>query len=849
MPLLRKVFDSTRLFAATHLSPLSRPTDELASTELPWPRVCSLSDPLGIRPAEICRLPLEQYRLLTVQTTHFAIPGIAAPTTIANLCLAGTPPLFETACLCQHPQMGRARLLTAAPTVADATPHFELLPVWEAPLALAPAALERVDTGLATCQEDLTAWLNAFIGIPEICSLFHVLLKPTVRGKDYSRRPPSEQLQDHLDFGAEGESRCRHGMVKKSWCARCREERGPGKSTSRVPILDLFDLLWPLLQAPPGELLDNRLWFPEGCGLFTFQRKGVKFLVEHPRALLGDEMGLGKAIQAIVAARILFRTGRLSTALVVCPKTLLPDWERKLWDWAPELRTLRVAGNADFRKQAWEAAIPVRIVNYETLRQDIELVRETDLDLCILDEGQYIKNATSLVSKACKQIGCSYRWVLSGTPLENKLDDLVSLFGFLQPGLLLDTDAYRPQYLKARIAPYILRRRKSQHAEELKLPDKRSDVRWLDLLPRQREAYDLAEKHGIVQLEGQGESVTVHHVLALITKLKQLCNFDPASEESCKQEFLVEQLDELHEQSPEEKVLIFSQYPKKSLTHLCGALARWSPLTFEGELSSRQRDAVLEQFERDPRCKVLLLSLKAGGLGLSLDRASRVYHYDQWWNPASASQAEDRTHRIGQKRTVFVTSFLVKDTIEERIHAILQRKKRLFGNFVDDLTDQQLQSKLTEEELFGLFGLEPPRRRTAGAVGRAGAQQTGALDGLSPGQFERAVAHLYSRMGYMTRMTPPSKDGGVDIYARKLSDASRENLIIQCKHYPRGTVGVAEARALNGLLTQDFTGGVLATSGRFSEECRQFCARTRIGLVDGEELVRLLEKYGVGPQE
>ena len=569
-------------------------------------------------------------------------------------------------------------------------------------------------------------------------------------------------------------------------------------------------------------------------------------------------MGLGKSIQAIVAARLLIRSGKLARVLIVCPKSLLTDWEEKLWQWAPELAVVRVDGTPEFRKQVWLAnpSHHVRIVTYDTLSRDIDVADKVVFDLCILDEGQRIKNPGTAMSKACKRLQASWRWVLSGTPLENRLDDPISLFEFIKPGLLHESDALRPHYVTAEIAPYVLRRRKSEHAAELNLPEKRHDLRWLELLPRQREAYELMETQRVKWLNEQGDAVTVAHILAVITELKLICNYDKNSGESCKLEFISEQLEKLFEQSPDEKVLIFSQYPNKTLPHVAGALGGWSPLTFDGSLSGRQRDEVRHRFEEAERHKILLLGVKAGGQGLNLQRANHVYHYDLWWNPAVVSQAEDRAHRIGQQRPVFVTSFLVRNTIEERIHQILKRKKRRFDEVFDDLTDtrsaattsdEDLMSKLTEEELFGLFGLKPPQRKSPAKAtdGTAGAVKgvTG-LDKITPREFEQLVSQLFQALGYSTRLTRYSQDGGIDIHARRLSEASRENLVIQCKHYPDGTVGVEAARALNGLLTQDFSGGVLVTSGRFSAECKEFCQRTRIHMIDGAELLSLLRKHG-----
>ena len=383
-----------------------------------------------------------------------------------------------------------------------------------------------------------------------------------------------------------------------------------------------------------------------------------------------------------------------------------------------------------------------------------------------------------------------------------------------------------------------------EHAEQLKLPEKVSKVRWLDLLPRQRDAYGRAETEGIVHLNELGETVTLQHVFALITALKQICNLDRTSGESCKLEFMEEQIEELAEQNPDEKVLIFSQYPEKTLPYVKEALARWSPLLYTGNLSIKQRDEMRRRFQNEEEAKILLVSLQAGGQGLTFHRANRVYLFDLWWNPAVMDQAQARAYRIGQKRTVFATSFLIKNTIEERIHEILQRKRRLFEEVLDELTDVQVEATLNEQELFGLFGLQPPRIRGEAPRKPPGAAHETDFDRLSPRDFEQAVANVFRGMGYSVKLTQFTRDGGIDIYARKQTDASREELIIQCKHYPNRAVGVAEARELNGLLEQQHTGGVLVTSGTFSGECREFCKTKRIRLVERSELLAMLGKYG-----
>ena len=197
------------------------------------------------------------------------------------------------------------------------------------------------------------------------------------------------------------------------------------------------------------------------------------------------------------------------------------------------------------------------------------------------------------------------------------------------------------------------------------------------------------------------------HVLALIGELKQICNLDPESGESAKLDYLLEQLEELHGSG--EKSLVFSQYPKKTLTAIEPRLAKFRPQLFDGRLSDKRREQIISEFQEGDAYDVLLMSVKAGGVGLTLTRANHVFHFDLWWNPATAKQAEGRAYRIGQQKTVFVKTLYTVQTIEERIHQLLMKKQELFQTVIDDLSDTSLTQLLTEEELFGLFDLEPLR--------------------------------------------------------------------------------------------------------------------------------------------
>ncbi|MFQ5902128.1 MAG: DEAD/DEAH box helicase [Candidatus Binatia bacterium] len=499
-------------------------------------------------------------------------------------------------------------------------------------------------------------------------------------------------------------------------------ERGQTRAKTRVeplglrqrlnPIdpkgLDIFEMLLPLLMPPATTEFREDLLFPHE--LYPFQRAGVKWLFDSEAALLADDMGLGKTVQAITAFRALIRRSLALQALVICPKSVLTNWMRELERWSPELVAIRVHGNQSFRHIAWRAYVGkchVLVTSYETVRQDRELIKGRTFDLVVADEVQRVKNPDIPTSRAVYNIAAKRRWALSGTPLENKLEDLVAVFRFVK------SDLFQPKEMpllsvraaRDRVRPYILRRRKEEALPEL--PEKFVDTKWLELTDRQRRVYDQVEKQGVHRLRGT-PGVTVHHVLALIQELKQVCNFERDSGTSSKIDFLTEEFLEKACQD-DGKAILFSQYVK-TLDEISKHVQQYKPLIYTGQLSAPQRDRIEQAFSSRDENKVLLVSLRAGGLGLNLTRANYVLHFDRWWNPAVEKQAEDRTHRIGQEKTVFVTRLICQGTIEERIEQLLERKKILFHDVIDELADVSLERVLSEEELFGLFGLKPPRR-------------------------------------------------------------------------------------------------------------------------------------------
>lgn len=477
------------------------------------------------------------------------------------------------------------------------------------------------------------------------------------------------------------------------------------------------DLMLPFLDlpaAPNGPPPDpSCVYCPDGAELFTYQDDGVNFLLDHPVALLGDEMGLGKSIQAIAALRLLIHRGEVNRALILCPKTVLFDWYYKLKQWAPDLRVVPVEGPKRRREWYWRCRVHVNLIGYETWREDLkwQLIDPGQFDLVILDEIQRIKNPNTSTHQAVGRLEAKWRWGLSGTPLENSIEELVSVFSYLKPNLLPPTaKAIAAKEVREAIRPYVLRRCKVDVLQHL--PPKQNEVRWLELTPVQKWAYEAVERAGVNTLRSAGTSAASMIALALINKLKQICNLDSASGASCKMDFLEQELQHLTGQG--EKVLIFSQYPEKTLKPLLPRLSPYRPALFDGTLTDWNRQLLVHRFQQLDDPAVLAISLKCGGgTGITLTRANHVYHFDSWWNSTAAQQAEDRTHRIGQKKPVFVTTLLTKGTIEERVHALVEQKRELFHQVMDPLTDMEaaeepaaLGKLLNRDDLMGLFGVK-----------------------------------------------------------------------------------------------------------------------------------------------
>jgi SNF2 family DNA or RNA helicase len=482
------------------------------------------------------------------------------------------------------------------------------------------------------------------------------------------------------------------------------ERKRPKKTRLQPPsdALSLEDRLFYILQPPLETMLAGQeLIMP--FEPFPHQYEGIGWLFSQDSALLADEMGLGKTMQMITAVRLLLRGGQVRRILLVCPKPLIPNWQREFRAWAEELPVVTVEGDTARRNLIWKMpGVPILMTNYEVMVRDMEAMPEEErpkFDLVVLDEAQRIKNRDSKTAIVTRDLKRKRSWCLTGTPIENRPEELVSLFEFLEVVNARANPDLRQ--LKKLADQHILRRTKDVAMKDM--PPRLDRDAYLELSSAQKYAYTVAEKEGVVQLNDMGDQVTIQHVFELVLRLKQITNFDPLTNESSKLDRLVADMEEIAASGG--KAILFSQWTKV-LDWLAVRLQQFNPLVYHGGVPNKKREPILAKFEEDPSKHILLMSYGTGAVGLNLQFAGYVFLFDRWWNPAVEDQAINRAHRIGQTSTVIVTRFICNDTIEERIDAVLQHKRAIFDSILGDGDVEDASRSLNAAEIFGLFDLK-----------------------------------------------------------------------------------------------------------------------------------------------
>jgi SNF2 family DNA or RNA helicase len=439
--------------------------------------------------------------------------------------------------------------------------------------------------------------------------------------------------------------------------------------------------------------------------------------------ILADDMGLGKTIQALSFLHHLKEQQESLKALVVCPTTLMYNWENEIKKFAPSLTYYIHHGGARSKETILDPNIDVIITTYGTLRSDIKQFVEVAFDYVVLDESQAIKNPSSKVAKAVCLLRARNRLCMSGTPLQNNTFDIYAQMNFLNPGMLGSIEFFKQEFsipidkfgekeqkdhLRKLLYPFILRRTKEQVAKDL--PEKQEMILFCEMGDEQRKIYDAYRNDfrdkilGVVEQQGIQKSQLT--ILQGLMKLRQICDSPAIIKEEERFPNVSVKLDEIGREITENisnhKALIFSQF----LGMLALIKDKMKELDvkyeyFDGSTSAPDRQKAIERFQNDEECRVFLISLKAGGVGLNLTAADYVYIVDPWWNPAVEQQAIDRTHRIGQTKNIFAYRMICKDTVEDKILKLQEKKRALARDLITD--DEGFVKTLTKADVEYLF--------------------------------------------------------------------------------------------------------------------------------------------------
>jgi SNF2 family DNA or RNA helicase len=525
----------------------------------------------------------------------------------------------------------------------------------------------------------------------------------------------------------------KHGKINKSeievlrWMAVTEQHKTDEKTVLKQSLREDWWEKWKRWQTNDTHL------FPLSSGfratLRPYQQKGYEWLLLLQEigagACLADDMGLGKTIQAISFIAHFMHQYQQSKNIIICPASLIYNWKQEFEKFAPSINTIVYHGSARQKEELSDTAPGVIITTYSTMRNDVETISQLSFGVAVLDESHNIKNPGAQISQAVMKIRARFRLALSGTPVINNTFDLYSQLHFVVPGLFGSREFFRREYanpidnfqdeertaaLKKLTAPFILRRTKQQVAKDL--PAKTETILWCRMNGRQRNVYEeilnSTRSNLFLEIKNKGLAKSKLSILQSMTKLRQVCcsplllSGDEKSDcmESVKTEVLMSELENV---LSKHKAIVFSQFT--SMLNLLQQECKKHDIDyyhFDGQTPPDKRAEMVTQFQReDNTVHLFLISLKAGNTGITLTAADYVFLFDPWWNTAVQDQAIDRTHRIGQTKNVFAYKMICKDTIEEKIVNLQQKKKKLSEDLVS--ADNGFVKSLTEEEVQYLF--------------------------------------------------------------------------------------------------------------------------------------------------
>ena len=526
-------------------------------------------------------------------------------------------------------------------------------------------------------------------------------------------------LGELVDFNFSGKPIKLHKIEAASVVEALTEEDPDFTSPSEVAALEIQDSKFKVQKFDVPETLQ--------ATLRDYQREGyewMQFLASHGlHGILADDMGLGKTMQTLTHVLAEKAKGNTLPNLVIAPTSVVENWQREAAKFAPSLKVTILQGHNRHHRFTELSDTDIALTSYALLHRDLDRFTSQPFHLLVLDEAQHIKNPGAQVSQAVRQLDSRHRICLSGTPIENHLGELWSLFDFLMPGLLGNSDTFRETFrtpieqgknqqradaLANKVGPLILRRTKDQVATEL--PPKTEIPHLIELGEEEKDLYETVrstmDKHVRQALAIRGQEAQIVFLDALL-KLRQICCHaklvsskletpSTDSKKSAKFDYLTDLLRTLKEEN--RKVLLFSQFTSM-LDIIENYLIEQGTSYLKLTGASKNRQELVEKFQAG-EAEVFLISLKAGGTGLTLTNADTVIHYDPWWNPAAENQATDRAYRIGQDKPVFVHKLICKGTVEQRIQQMQQKKSDISDSI---LTASLNQLKLDDDVLTNLL--------------------------------------------------------------------------------------------------------------------------------------------------